>query len=188
MATKDDAYSQIALGNVWLQTLNQPMKDVDKVGTFLLRPQTTTRLSFTDTNLSLAIRVHPSRLLFQTLLNTASLFSCTHTFPSHSFLLTHSSLCLSFLYKRNISILLLTLHPPLNPNHLLYPKPNLPLSNLHTNPHTPTLTPTNIYTDETALRSFIGHVQSRAEKRQQKHLGGKRRGMSIGPEGLLQRS
>ncbi|WAR02104.1 CTR9-like protein [Mya arenaria] len=30
-STKDDAYSLIALGNVWLQTLHQPMKDKDKV-------------------------------------------------------------------------------------------------------------------------------------------------------------
>lgn len=30
-ATKDDAYSLIALGNVWLQTLHMPMKDKDKV-------------------------------------------------------------------------------------------------------------------------------------------------------------
>ncbi|CAL1547876.1 unnamed protein product [Lymnaea stagnalis] len=29
-ATKDDAYSLIALGNVWLQTLHQPMRDRDK--------------------------------------------------------------------------------------------------------------------------------------------------------------
>ena len=29
--TKDDAYSLIALGNVWLQTLHQPMKDKEKV-------------------------------------------------------------------------------------------------------------------------------------------------------------
>ena len=29
--TKDDAYSLIALGNVWLQTLHQPMRDKDKV-------------------------------------------------------------------------------------------------------------------------------------------------------------
>ena len=29
--TKDDAYSLIALGNVWLQTLHQPMKEKDKV-------------------------------------------------------------------------------------------------------------------------------------------------------------
>ncbi|XP_052800522.1 RNA polymerase-associated protein CTR9 homolog [Mya arenaria] len=29
-STKDDAYSLIALGNVWLQTLHQPMKDKDK--------------------------------------------------------------------------------------------------------------------------------------------------------------
>ena len=29
--TKDDAYSLIALGNVWLQTLHMPMKDKDKV-------------------------------------------------------------------------------------------------------------------------------------------------------------
>ncbi|CAH1786982.1 unnamed protein product [Owenia fusiformis] len=28
--TKDDAYSMIALGNVWLQTLHQPMRDKDK--------------------------------------------------------------------------------------------------------------------------------------------------------------
>jgi len=30
-ATKDDPYSMIALGNVWLQTLHQPMKDKEKV-------------------------------------------------------------------------------------------------------------------------------------------------------------
>lgn len=29
--TKDDAYSLIALGNVWLQTLHTPMRDKDKV-------------------------------------------------------------------------------------------------------------------------------------------------------------
>ena len=29
--TKDDAYSLIALGNVWLQTLHQPMRDKEKV-------------------------------------------------------------------------------------------------------------------------------------------------------------
>ena len=35
--TKDDPYSMIALGNVWLQTLHQPMRDKEKVrssGTF----------------------------------------------------------------------------------------------------------------------------------------------------------
>jgi len=30
--TKDDPYSMIALGNVWLQTLHQPMRDKEKVG------------------------------------------------------------------------------------------------------------------------------------------------------------
>ena len=30
-ATKDDPYSMIALGNVWLQTLHQPMRDKEKV-------------------------------------------------------------------------------------------------------------------------------------------------------------
>ena len=30
--TPDDAYSLIALDNVWLQTLHMPMKDKDKVG------------------------------------------------------------------------------------------------------------------------------------------------------------
>ena len=29
--TKDDPYSMIALGNVWLQTLHQPMRDKEKV-------------------------------------------------------------------------------------------------------------------------------------------------------------
>lgn len=29
-ATKDDAYSLIALGNVWLQTLHQPTRDKDR--------------------------------------------------------------------------------------------------------------------------------------------------------------
>lgn len=34
-ATKDDAYSLIALGNVWLQTLHQPMRDREKVYHFV---------------------------------------------------------------------------------------------------------------------------------------------------------
>ena len=30
-STRDDPYSMIALGNVWLQTLHQPMRDKEKV-------------------------------------------------------------------------------------------------------------------------------------------------------------
>ena len=29
--TKDDPYAMIAMGNVWLQTLHQPMRDKEKV-------------------------------------------------------------------------------------------------------------------------------------------------------------
>ena len=34
-STRDDPYSMIALGNVWLQTLHQPMRDKDKVQMYL---------------------------------------------------------------------------------------------------------------------------------------------------------
>lgn len=32
--TRDDPYSMVALGNVWLQTLHQPMRDKEKVNVF----------------------------------------------------------------------------------------------------------------------------------------------------------
>ena len=35
--TKDDPYSMIALGNVWLQTLHQPMRDKEKVINTLIK-------------------------------------------------------------------------------------------------------------------------------------------------------
>lgn len=34
--TQNDAYSLIALGNVWLQTLHQPHRDKDKVRQYLI--------------------------------------------------------------------------------------------------------------------------------------------------------
>jgi len=40
--TRDDPYSMIALGNVWLQTLHQPMRDKEKVvvGIFFTQSET----------------------------------------------------------------------------------------------------------------------------------------------------
>ena len=44
--TKDDAYSLIALGNVWLQTLHMPMRDKDKVSLSVVKKNTVKRKIF----------------------------------------------------------------------------------------------------------------------------------------------